>query len=113
MRVPSYDPKKKVWFCRRGPPAFAPNWLKVSCGRPVAKWLRAFSASLRWNSHARPLKSLVPERVWMLMTAPLPRPYSEAKFAVCTCTSSTDSRLGTIAGSPELFGLLFIAPSST
>jgi len=39
--------------------------------------------------------------------------YSAEKFDVCTCTSSIDSRLGTIAGSPVLFGFVFIDPSST
>ena len=90
-----------------------PNWLNVCGGVIDEKWLRAFSASLRKYSQTRPRSSLVPERVCTLITAPLPRPNSAAKFRVWTCTSSTASSAGTIAGSPVLFGLVFIAPSRT
>jgi hypothetical protein len=75
--------------------------------------LRAFSASLRWYSYSRPDVVLLPARTCTLITEPLPRPNSAAKFVVCTDTSSTASTLGTMAGSPLLFGLVFIAPSST
>ncbi len=64
------------------PPALAPAWFCFCCGFRVWKKLRAFSAELRWNSHAVPWKAFVPAFVTMLTWLPAVCPYSAEKLCV-------------------------------
>src|SRR5207247_2778095 len=64
---------KNSLFLTIGPPTLPPNWFFRSSGffGPSLKF-RASSASLRRNSSSDPWKSLLPDFVDALITAPLP-----------------------------------------
>ena len=100
---PSYEPKKNCRFCTTGPPRLRAELVELQrrlLGREVVPRVER-RVAVEFPDAGRET-ALVPDLVCMLMTAPLPRPNSDAKFGVWTWTSSTDSRLGTIAGSPRV-----------
>src|SRR5438309_1828688 len=70
MGYHSQDPKKKVRSFLMGPPTAKPYWFRRVGGLSVAKKFRAFSLSLRKNSHRAPCNRLVPDFVTTLVIAP-------------------------------------------
>src|SRR5918993_3868890 len=90
--------KKKARFLRIGPPSVPPNWSRSSSGFPAAglKNPVAFIAVSRKNSHAAPLKRLVPLRYDTLIVPPALRPYSALMLLVTTRNSATASGDGCI-----------------
>src|ERR1700732_943621 len=74
-----------------GPPAVAPNWLRLNGGFFASKKLEASSALFRMNSYTLPWNSLVPERVIALITPPEERPYSAGYVLLRTENSETAS----------------------
>src|SRR5215471_316369 len=75
-RRPEYDAKKKVRSWTIGPPAVAPNWLRLSGGgAAVDPQSLALSVPSRKYSNADPWAALVPLLVTTLMTPFEKRPY--------------------------------------
>src|SRR5579864_7358539 len=94
MGYHSQDVKKKVRSFLMGPPTAKPYWFRRVVGRSEAKKFRAFSLSLRKNSHAAPCSWLVPDFVTTLVMAPGFLPNSAEKVLVWILNSSMESTLG-------------------
>src|SRR5512134_1233569 len=75
-----------------GPPRLAPNWWRLNGDWGWGSRLKKFRASRSWwrkNSNTSPWRSLVPDRVAMLTTAPELRPYSALMVWLSTLNSDT------------------------
>ena len=58
-----------------GPPTVPPNWFRLNSGFSSSKKFVASRLSLRRNQNAVPLKSLVPDLVFAMITAEVVAPY--------------------------------------